>query len=168
MTRKRLLAAASLRAPVDLASVRPLESQEGLQRRLERIGANRNAARGAPLASPPQPLDAQLFADGEALETAWQAELRAMIAARRGGAEALAAVLAARAQSEAIVGRIEAAHPLTIGDVRVKARAESWRGDGASLAPVADDQQNDGVWTEMAELPRYDAPAARRKKMAGA
>ena len=36
--------------------------------------------------SPPQPLDARLLADGEALEAAWQAEIRAMIAARRGGA----------------------------------------------------------------------------------
>ena len=58
-----------------------------------------------------------------------------MIAARRGGAEALAAAVAARGQSEAIVGRIEAARPLTLGGVRVKARAESWRSDGASLAP---------------------------------
>ena len=168
MNRKRLSAAAALRAPVHPAALRPLESQEGLQRRLARIGADRGAARDVPLASPPEPPDAQLFADGEALETAWQAELRAMIAARRGGADALAAVLAARARSEAIVGRIEAAHPLTIGDVRVKERAESWRGDGASLARVADDQQNDGAWTEMAELPRYDAPAARRKTTAGA
>ena len=167
MTRKWLSTAASFRAPVQSAAPRRLEGQEVLQRRIGQLDANRDAARRAPLAALLQPLDAQLLADGEALETAWQAELRAMIAARRGGADALAAVLAARAQSEAIVGRIEAAHPLTIGDVRVKARAESWRGDGASLARVADDQQNDGVWTEMAELPRYDAPAARRKIAAG-
>ena len=76
--------------------------------------------------------------------------------------------MAARSLSEAIVGRIEAARPLTVGGVRVKARAQSWRSDGASLAPEADDQHDDGVWTEMAELPRYDAPAARRKTTAGA
>ena len=167
MTRDWLSAAASLRASVQPAAPRPLESHEVLQRRMERFGANRDAARSAPLESPPQLLDAHLIADGEALEAAWQTELRAMIAARRGGAEALAAALAARTQSEAIVGRIEAARPLTIGGVRVKARAESWRSDGASLAPGADDQHDDGVWTEMAELPRYDAPAARRKITAG-
>jgi len=168
MTRNWFPATASLRAPVRPPAPLPLESQEGLRRRMERVGANRDAARNAPLDSPPQPLDAHLLADGEALEAAWQAEIRAMIAARRGGAEALAAVLAARAQSEAIVGRIEAAHPLTVGGVRVKTRADSWRSDGASPAPVADDHQNDGVWTEMAELPRYDAAAARRKTTAGA
>ena len=135
---------------------------------MKRFGASRDAARSAPLKSSPQPLDANLLADGEALEAAWQAELRAMIAARRGSVEALAAAVAARGQSEAIVGRIEAARPLTVGGVRVKARAQSWRSDGASLAPEADDQHDDGVWTEMAELPRYDAPAARRKTTAGA
>ena len=135
---------------------------------MKRFGASCDAARSAPLELSPQPLDANLLADGEALEAAWQAELRAMIAARRGSVEALAAAVAARGQSEAIVGRIEAARPLTVGGVRVKARAQSWRSDGASLAPEADDQHDDGVWTEMAELPRYDAPAARRKTTAGA
>ena len=168
MTRKWLSTAASFRAPVQSAAPRRLEGQEVLQRRIGQLDANRDAARRAPLAAPLQPLDAQLLADGEALETAWQAELRAMIAARRGGAEALAAALAARARSEAIVGRIETTHPLTVGGVRIKARGEAWRSDGVSLAPAADDQYDDGVWTEMAELPRYDAPAARRKAKAGA
>ena len=94
---------------------------------MDRFGPRRDAARSAPLESPPQPLDAHLIADGEALEAAWQAELRAMIAARRGGAEALAAARAARDESEAIVGRIEAARALTLDGLKVKARAESWR-----------------------------------------
>lgn len=168
MTRNWLSAATSHRASVQRAAPRPLENQEVLQRRMKRFGASRDAARSAPLDSSPQPLDANLLADGQALEAAWQAELRAMIAARRGSVEALAAAVAARGLSEAIVGRIEAARPLTVGGVRVKARAQSWRSDGASLAPEADDQHDDGVWTEMAELPRYDAPAARRKTTAGA
>ena len=168
MTKIWFPTATSFRAAVQPAAPRPLQNHEVLQRRMDRFGPRREPARTIPLESPPQPLDAHLIADGEALEAAWQAELRAMIAARRGGAEALAAALAARTQSEAIVGRIEAARPLTIGGVRVKARAESWRSDGASLAPGADDQHDDGVWTEMAELPRYDAPAARRKTTAGA
>lgn len=163
MTRSWLSAAASLRASVQPAAPRPLESQQALQRRMEGFGASREAARGAPLRSPPLPFDAHLLADGEALEAAWQAELRAMIAARRGGADALAAAVAARVECEAIVGRIEAARPLTFEGIKVKARAESWRSDGASLAPMADDQNDDGGWTEMAEVPRYDAPAARRK-----
>ena len=85
MTRDWLSAAASLRASVQPAAPRPLRIEEDLKRRMERFGANRDAARGARLESPPQPLDAHLIADGEALEAAWQAELRAMIAARRGG-----------------------------------------------------------------------------------
>ncbi len=74
----------------------------------------------------------------------------------------MAAARAARGESEAIVRRIEAARALTLDGHKVKARAESWRRDGAPLAPAtADDQQDDGVWTDMADLPRYDAPARR-------
>ena len=71
-----------------------------------------------------------------------------MIAARRGGAEALAAARAARDQCEAIVRRIETARALTLDGLKVKARAESWRSDGKPLARRADDQQDDGVWTK--------------------
>ena len=162
MTKIWLAAATSFRASIRTAAAPSLQSHELLQRRMDRFGPRRDAARSAPLESPPQPLDAHLIADGEALEAAWQAELRAMIAARRGGAEAPAAARAARGESEAIVGRIEAARALTLDGLKVKARAESWRRDGAPLAPAtADDQQDDGVWTEMADLPRYDAPTAR-------
>jgi hypothetical protein len=133
-----------------------------LQRRIDRFGPRRDAARSAPLESPPQPLDANLLADGEALEAAWQVEIRAMIAARRGGAQVVAAARAARAESEAIVARIEAARALTLDGHKVKARAESWRRDGAPLkSTAAEDQPDDGVWTDMADLPRYEAPAAR-------
>ena len=117
--------------------------------------------------APPQPLDARLLADGEALEAAWQAELRMMIAARRGGAQAVATARAARAECEAIVTRIEAARALTLDGHKVKARAESWRRDGAPLKQAtAEDQQDDGVWTDMADLPRYEAPAARTATVA--
>jgi hypothetical protein len=129
---------------------------------MDRFGPRREAARSAALEAPPQPLDARLIADGEALEAAWQAEIRAMIGARRGGAQAVAAARAARAQSEAIVARIEATRALTLDGHKVKARAESWRRDGAPLKPTrAEDQEDDGVWTDMADLPRYEAPAAR-------
>ena len=85
-----------------------------------------------------------------------------MIAARRGGAEAVSTARAARGESEALVRRIEAARALTLDGLKVKARAESWRRDGAPLASAAaEDQQDDGVWTDMADLPRYDAPARR-------
>ena len=161
MTKRWLLAATSLRAAAQPAAPPPPQSHEILQRRMERFGLSHDAARSAPLDSSPQPLDAPLLADGEALEAAWQAELRAMIAARRGGAEALVAARAARDQCEAIIGRIEAARALTLDGLKVKTRAQSWRSDGKSAAPAADDQQDDGVWTEMAEMPRYDSPAAR-------
>ena len=161
MTKRWLLAATSLRAAVQPTAPPPLQNHEVLQRRMERFGPSHDAARSAPRDASPQPLDSHLLADGEALEAAWQAELRAMIAARRGGAEALAAARAARDQCEAIVGRIETARALTLDGLKVKTRAQSWRSDGKSVVSAADDQQDDGVWTEMAELPRYDAPAAR-------
>ncbi len=161
MTKIWFAAATSFRTSVQPAAPRPLQSHEVLQRRMDQFGPRRDAARSAPLESPPQPLDANLIADGEALEAAWQAELRAMIAARRGGAEALATARAARGDSEAIVSRIEAARALTLDGLKVKARAESWRRDGEPLASAAaEDQQEDGVWTDIADLPRYDAPAA--------
>jgi len=162
MTKVWFAAVTSFRAPVQPSAPRPLQSHEVLQRRMDQFGPRRDAARSAPLESPPQPLDAHLIADGEALEAAWQAEIRLMIAARRGGGEARTAAQAARGESEAIVRRIEAARALTLDGHKVKARAESWRRDGAPLAPAtADDQQDDGVWTDMADLPRYDAPARR-------
>jgi len=134
---------------------------------MDRFGPRRDAARSTPIDAPPQPLDANLIADGEALEAAWQAELRAMIVARRGGAEAVTAARAARATSEAIVFRIESTRALTLDGHKVKARAESWRRDGAPLAPEsAQDQPDDGVWTDMADLPRYDAPVRRTATVA--
>jgi len=160
MTKIWYAAASAFRASVQSAVPRPLPSHEVLQRRMDRLGPRRDAARSVPLEAPPQPLDARLIADGEALEAAWQAEIRAMIAARRGGAQAVAAAQAARAQSEAIVARIEAARALTLDGHKVKARAESWRRDGAPLKSAqAENQEDDGVWSEMADLPRYEAPA---------
>jgi hypothetical protein len=134
---------------------------------MDRFGPRRDIARSAPLESPPQPLDARLLADGDALEAAWQVELRAMIAVRRGGAQAVATAQAARSSSEAIVMRIEATRALTLDGHKVKARADSWRRDGVPLKQVAaEDQQDDGVWTDMADLPRYEAPAARAATVA--
>ena len=167
MTKIWFAAAPSFRTSAQAAVPRPLPSHEVLQRRMDSFSPRRDAARSAALESPPQPLDARLIADGEALEAAWQAEIRAMIAARRGGAQAVAAAQAARAQSDAIVTRIEATRALTLDGHKVKARAESWRRDGAPLkTAAAEDQQDDGVWTDMADLPRYEAPAARTATVA--
>ena len=167
MTKVWFASTASFRTAGQPAAPRSLPSHEVLQRRMDRFGPRRDAARSAPLDAPPQPLDAHLIADGEALEAAWQMEIRAMIGARRGGAEARAAALAARAECEAIVGRIEAARALTLDGLKVKARAESWRRDGAPLSKAAqEDQPDDGVWTEMADLPRYDAPSGRSTSVA--
>ena len=162
MTKVWFAAATSFRASVQPAVPHALQSHEVLQRRMDRFGPRRDAARSATLEAPPQPLDANLLADGEALEAGWQAEIRAMIAARRGGAQAVATARAARAQSEAIVSRIEAARALTLDGLKVKARAESWRRNGAPLkSAAAEDQPDDGVWSEMADLPHYEAPAPR-------
>lgn len=161
MNRKWLLAATSIRAALQPVAPLPLQSHEVLQRRMERFGSSSDAARSAPLESSPQALDAHLLADGEALEAAWQAELRTMIAARRGSAEALVEAQAARDECEAIVGRIEAARALTLDGLKVKARAQSWRSDGTSVPSTADEQEDDGGWTEMAEMPHYDSPEVR-------
>ena len=161
MTKRWLLAATSLRAAVQPTAPPPLQNHEVLQRRMERFGPSHDAARSAPRDASPQPLDSHLLADGEALEAAWQAELRAMIAARRGGAEALAAARAARDQCEAIVGRIETARALTLDGLKVKTRAQSWRSDGKSVAAGPDEQLDESGWTEMAEMPRYDSPEPR-------
>ena len=167
MTKVWFAATASFRASVQPAVPQSLPSHEVLQRRIDRFGPRRDTARSAPLESPPQPLDARLLADGEALEAAWQVELRAMIAVRRGGAQAVATAQAARSASEAIVMRIEATRALTLDGHKVKARAESWRRDGVPLKQeTSEDQQDDAVWTDMADLPRYDAPAARTTTMA--
>jgi hypothetical protein len=160
MTKVWFGAATSFRTSVQPVVPQSLQSREVLQRRMDRFGPRRDIARSAPLESPPQPLDAQLLADGDALEAAWQSELRAMIGARRGGAQAVAMARAARAESEAIVLRIEATRALTLDGHKVKARAESWRRDGAPLKPSStEDEQDDGVWTDMADLPHYEAPA---------
>jgi hypothetical protein len=167
MTKIWFAAATSFRTSVQPSVPSSLPSHEVLQRRMDRFGPRRDLARSAPIEAPPQPLDARLLADGEALEAAWQVELRAMIAMRRGGAQGVAAAQAARAASEAIVMRIEATRALTLDGHKVKARAESWRRDGAPLKQAAaEDQQDDGVWTDMADLPRYDAPAARTATVA--
>jgi hypothetical protein len=167
MTKVWFGAVTSFRASVQPVVPQSLQSRDVLQRRMDRFGPRRDIARSAPLESPPQPLDAQLLADGDALEAAWQRELRAMIGARRGGAQAAAMARAARAESEAIVLRIETTRALTLDGHKVKARAESWRRDGAPLKPSStEDEQDDGVWTDMADLPRYDAPAAGAATMA--
>ena len=79
-----------------------------------------------------------------------------------GGAEARTAARTARSESEAIVKRIETTRALTLDGHKVKARAELWRRDGAPLAKTAEDDVDDGVWSDMADLPRYDAPAAQK------
>ena len=58
---------------------------------MDQFGVRRETARSVAIEGPPLPLDFHLLADGEALEAAWQTEIRLMIAARRGGAEARAA-----------------------------------------------------------------------------
>ena len=162
MTKIWLAATTSLRATVRPAAPTSNPGYEVLQRRMGQFGVRRGAARSVAIEAPPLPLDFHLLADGEALEAAWQTEIRLMIVARRGGAEARAAARAARTDCEEIVGRIERARALTLDGLKVKARAESWRRDGQPLAAdPADAEHDEGVWTDMADLPRYDAPAPR-------
>ena len=160
MTKIWLATTTAFRAP-NVAIPRLLPAQSPLQRRVEGFGQRRETGRNGAVNGSPQPLDAQLIADGEALEAAWQGELRAMIAARRGGPEAKAAARAIRSTSEAIVRRIEATRALTLDGLKVKTRAESWRRDGEPLGLASDDEEGGDGWSEMGDMPQYDAPTAR-------
>ncbi len=162
MTKIWLASATSFRTLNAALAPRPLPTQDNLQRRMDRFGSRSEAARAGAVNAAPQALDAQLIEDGAALEAAWQGELRSMIAARRGGAEDKAAARAVRAASEAIVRRIEAARALTLDGLKVKARAESWRRDGEPLGLAADESEEGDSWSEMGEMPQYDAPALSR------
>ena len=132
-------------------------NQQALSRRMDRLGSRPNAARAGGVASAPQHLDARLLEDGAALEAAWQAELKAMIAFRRGKtSETQALAHAAREACAAIVARIETARALTLDGLKVQARAVLWRRDGVPLGPeIPDEQVNDDAWTDMAELPNW-------------
>ena len=132
-------------------------NQQALSRRMDRVGARPNGARAGGLAGAPQHLDARLLEDGAALEAAWQAELKAMIAFRRAQtSEAQAVAKAARAGAAAIVARIETARALTLDGLKVQARAVLWRRDGVPLGPdIPDEQASDDAWTDMAELPNW-------------
>jgi hypothetical protein len=146
-----------------VANSRPQVNQDAVSRRLDRLGARRDGARAGVAASPPQHLDARLIEDVEALEAAWQRELRALIFAKRHKTpEAVAAYAAARATCTGLARRIETARALTLDGLKAQARAALWRRDGEPLGPrTPDEPTNECAWTDMADLPQYDrAPAA--------
>jgi hypothetical protein len=161
MTKIWLATATSFRPQNVTNSTHPLPTSDSLQRRMERFGTRRDATRTGSVNAAPQPLDAQLIADGDALEATWQQELRAMIAARRGGAEEKAAARAIRAASEEIVVRIESARALTLDGLKVKARAESWRRDGEPMGLTSDEEESNDGWTEAIDMPLYEAAPGR-------
>ncbi len=136
---------------------RQLFNQQVLSRRMDRLGARRLGGRIGAVASPPQHLDARLLEDGQALEVAWNFELKALVASRRlKTPEAQAAAKAARSATAAIVVRVETARALTLDGLKVQARAVSWRRDGEPLGPELPDEQGAyDTWTEMAELPNW-------------
>lgn len=161
MTKLWFNATTTFRAPFQPAAPRPVPGYDVLQRRMERLGSRREAVRSAPIEAPPLPLDFHLLEDGAALEAAWQEEMRTLIAFRRGGPARLQAAREARTASETIVRRIEQTRAMTLDGLKVKARAESWRRNGEPLAAEkAESEQDDGVWTDMADMPSYDAPAS--------
>jgi hypothetical protein len=164
MTKIWLASKTSFRALNTSLAPRPLPVQDNLQRRMDRFGSRSDMARSGAVNAPPQALDAQLIEDGAALEAAWQGELRSMIAARRGGAAEKAAARAIRAGSEAIVRRIETARALTLDGLKVKARAESWRRDGEPLGLGSEEDEQGDSWSEMGEMPQYDAPAQSQNR----
>ena len=111
-------------------------------RRMEQFDARRNGARTGAVTSAPRHLDAKLLEEGEALEAAWAYEIATLIAKKRlGTPEADAAANAARAACALVVGRIEAAHAITLDGLKVKARAILWTRNGEPLgADAAEDE----------------------------
>jgi hypothetical protein len=140
---------------------RPQFNQDAFSRRIDRFGARRDDGRTGAITSSPQHLDARLLEDGEALEAAWQCELRALIASRRlKTPETEATARAAQTACATIARRIETSRALTLDGLKVQARAALWRRDGEPFGPdVSDGQAGDDAWTDMAELPQYDENA---------
>lgn len=136
---------------------RPYFNQDAFSRRMDRFGARREGGRTGAITSSPQHLDARLLEDGEALEAAWQWELRAIASRRLKTPEAEAAASVAQTACATIVRRIETSRALTLDGLKVQARAALWRRDGEPFGPnVPDNQADDCAWTDMAELPQYE------------
>jgi hypothetical protein len=132
-------------------------NQYALSRRVDQLSMRNSGGRSGAVTSVPQHLDARLVEDGQALEAAWQVEIKMLIADKRlKTEESRSAVRTARAGSERIVRRIETARAMTMEGLKVQARAVLWRRDGEPLGPeMPDDQASDDAWTEMAELPNW-------------
>ena len=108
---------------------RPYFNQDAFSRRMDRFGARREGGRTGAITSSPQHLDARLLEDGEALEAAWQWELRALIASRRlKTPEAEAAASVAQTACATIVRRIR-------NLARPDARRPEGAGAGRAVAP---------------------------------
>lgn len=109
--------------------------------RIERLEARRRRRSPSLFAAPPARLDVELMADGAAFETAWAEEVGALIALKRTNTPlAEMTIDAARARTERLAARIEAARPSTLDGLKVKARAQLWRRNGEptqAVRPVA-------------------------------
>lgn len=114
------------------APIGPNLNHDAFLKRMERLSARRN---GPPAAAPaPQNPDADLLREGRALETAWRYEVAALMVLKRlKTPEVVVIARSARAATEAVVRRIEAARALTRGGLKVKLRAILWRRDGEPL-----------------------------------
>jgi hypothetical protein len=132
-------------------------NQYTLSRRVDQLSIRHSGGRTGPITSVPQHLDAKLIEDGQALEAAWQVEIKMLIAHKRQKTEeSMSDARTARAATERVVRRIETARAMTMEGLKVQARAVLWRRDGEPLGPaMPDDQASDDAWTEMAELPNW-------------
>jgi hypothetical protein len=103
-------------------------------KRMKRLDARREKAKAEALAPRPQVSDAELLREGEALENAWRFEVAALMVLRRLNTPEVAAVAErARAVTQAVVERIEAARAISPAGREVKARAVLWRRNGEPL-----------------------------------
>ena len=110
--------------------------------RVERLEARRKRYAPSAVTAPPRELDAALLEQGRAFERAWANEVATLIALKRGDTpEARFAARRARAAAERLAARIEAARPVSLDGLKVKARAILWRRNGEPLGHIGPDGQ---------------------------
>jgi len=102
-------------------------------RRVDRLSVLRGDSRSS-IKSAPKHLDANLLAEGRALDDAWARELNALIRMKRAPTpEVIAAAEAAHTATGRIVTRIEMVKAMTFDGLKVQARAALWRRRGEPI-----------------------------------
>jgi hypothetical protein len=145
------------------AYVRRHFNLDAFYRRMERFDARLRGVRTDAMAPPPRHLDARLFEEGQALETAWAYEVAALIARKKLNApEADAAAKAARAATAAVAARIEAMRAVTLEGLKIKSRVLLWRRYGEPLGTEGREEES---VTRMGRALNHPLATARKREL---